>query len=86
MTIDEERQLLGNYRGRRLLACRAAEMLDNIVESIGLDDGKELHPRPLPDPPTDAMRCELGNAVALILRMILAANDGGCAPQRLHRF
>lgn len=88
MDYEQEKQLLGNYRGRRLLACRAADSLSAVVEHIGLDDGTELPPpdRSLPAPPTDAIRREIENAVALVLRLILASNDGGCSPQRLPRF
>ena len=88
MTIDEEKRLLGNYRGRRLLACRAADTLSHVVEHLGFDDGSELPPpdHALPKMPTDAMRAELQNAVSLVLRLLLAANDGGCSPQRLPRF
>lgn len=88
MTLDEEKRMLGGYRGRRYLACRAADALSRIVDNLGVEDGTDLPPsdRSLPSQPTDAMRLELNNAVSLILRMILAANDGGCSPQRLQRF
>lgn len=88
MTLDEQKRMLGSYRGRRFLACNAADVLSKVVENIGLENGEDLPPpdRALPEPPTDAMRREIGNAVSLVLRMILAANDGGCSPQRLQRF
>lgn len=88
MTLDEEKRMLGSYRGRRFLMCRAADVLDKVVEHLGADDGSDLPPpeRSLPDAPTDAMRRELHNAVALVMRLLMAANDGGGSPARLPRF
>lgn len=88
MTHEEKNCMLGNFRGRRLLACLAADTLSAVVEAIDRDDGSErpLPGQTLPAPPTEAMRRELDNAVSLVLRLILAVNDGGCSPQRLPRF
>lgn len=86
--LAKERDELGNYRGRRLVACQAVDKLHAVVEAIDRDDGSQLPipGRTMPGPLQEAMRNELFNAVALTLRLILTANDGGCSPQRLPRF
>jgi hypothetical protein len=86
--MAEEKRMLSNYRGRRFMACRAADVLSQVVAHLGLDDGSELPPpnRSLPPTPSDAVRLEIENAVALLLRTILAHNDGGVSPSKLNRF
>lgn len=85
---EREKRLLLNYRGRRLEACRAVDKLCAIIDHLGEEDGSQL---PDPDhgfqlPPTDAMRLELKNLAAVLLRMVLANNDRGCSPQELPRY
>lgn len=85
----DERRMLGNYRGRRLIACRAAEALREVIEALGREnDPKEL---PIPDhvmppPPDEATRRELTNLVTSVLRLILVHNDGQMSNQRLRGF
>lgn len=88
MNLDEQKRMLGNYRGRRYLACTAADLLSKVVENLGADDGTQLPPpeHSLPPMPSDAMRLEINNAVSLVLRLILATNDGGCSHQTLPRY
>jgi hypothetical protein len=88
MDLEEKRRLRRNYRGRRLLACRAADDLHEIIEALGEDDGTHL---PLPDvamppPPSLAQKRELQNMAATLLRMILILNDGQVSPQEVRRF
>jgi hypothetical protein len=86
--LAEEKRLLKNYRGRRLQACRAVDTLCDVIDNLGTEDGSVL---PDPDhgfqqPPSAAMRLELKNQAAVLLRMILANNDRGCGPHELQRF
>ena len=83
-----EKKELDNWRGRRLRACRACDDPHNIIEKLGFEDGSEL-PSPmsrLPHPPSDQMKAELQNQVAVLLRMILINNDGSISPRKLPRF
>jgi len=84
----ERQRMLKGYRGRRFLACRAADTLHDVCGALASDDGSDLPlpDRPLPTPPSAAEIRELQNAVALILRMILLRNDGCISPQELRRF
>lgn len=85
--LTERRRLMQNWRGRRLLACRAISDLDSIIGSLGVEDGSELPPNgSTPDTPSPAMVAELQNMAANLLRMILIANDGSVSPQKLQRF
>jgi hypothetical protein len=84
----EEKKQLDNWRGRRLRACRACDDLHDIIEKIGFEDGSQLPPSMsrLPHPPSDQMKAELQNQVAVLLRMILINNDGSISPRTLPRF
>lgn len=88
MTLEERRRMQRNYRGRRLLACRAAEALHEVIEALGEDDGSELPPvnATLPPTPSEAQKRELQNMAANLLRMILLLNDGQISPQTLRRY
>lgn len=77
-----------NYRIRRIEAYRAAELLEKVIENLGVEDGTCL---PLPDTPppltpSDAHKAEMKNAVTTLLRTILLWNDGNVSPSRLQRF
>lgn len=83
---DHKRMLL-NFRGRRLLACRAAETLHDVITALGEDDGSTLPPGDgLPTAPSKQQKQEMKNAAAVLLRMILIFNDGHVSPQQLGRF
>lgn len=86
MTYDDEKRLVKGWRGRRLLACRAVSLLDQIIENLGEDDGTSLPPDGGLPVVQRQMRVELGNQAAVLLRMILAQNDGGVSGSRLQRF
>lgn len=87
MNLDEEKRLLAGWRGRRLLACRAGDLLRAVAEALGEDDGSCLPPDgELPAPPSEAQRNELCNAITSLQRMILLWNDGHVSPSRLQRF
>jgi hypothetical protein len=64
------------------------EDLHNIIEKLGFEDGSQLPPPVprLPHPPSDQMKAELQNQVAVLLRMILINNDGSISPRKLPRF
>lgn len=86
MELAEQRRLLTGWRGRRLLACRAACVLEEVIENLGADDDVDPPPdRGLPAFQT-AMQHELHNSVSALLRMILLMNDGQVSPQKLRRF
>jgi hypothetical protein len=75
---------LKNWRSRRLRACRAAEEFESIISALGLEDGSELPPADGGLPTiSEAHRRELKNATALLLRMVLIANDGQVSPAKL---
>jgi hypothetical protein len=82
----DENKMVKRWRGRRLLACRAADTLDRIIENLGDDDGSDLPPeRGVPHMP-DGLRIELHNQVAVLLRMILTMNDNATSGSRLQRW
>lgn len=89
--LDEHKRLIAGWRGRRLLACRAADELHNIIDGLSSDNGSDLPPVSglpggLPAPPSQAHIREMQNTVANLLRTILLWNDGNVSPQRLRRF
>lgn len=76
---------LTNYRARRMIAFDGATMLIDVIEAIGVDDGKHL---PIPDhempaAPSATVKRELQNQVRTLLRLILAHNDGDLSPQEI---
>lgn len=80
---------LENYRGRRLRACRAAEDLHAVIENLGVENDPSILPIPdhvMPAAPSDAIKRELQNTVANLLRLILLHNDGRVSGQTLQRF
>jgi hypothetical protein len=77
---------LKNWRSRRLRACRAADEFDSIINALGLEDGSELPPEYGLPTISEAHRHELRNAAALLLRMVLVANDGHISPAKLQRW
>lgn len=88
LSYDDKQRMLQNYRGRRLMACRAADDLHSIIEKIGVEDGSEL---PIPGcehkPAPDRLLIrELQNTTANLLRLILILNDGGVSSQELRRY
>jgi hypothetical protein len=87
MTFDEQKRLLKNWRGRRLLACRADDLLHEIIAAIGEEDGTTLPPQEgLPAPPTEMQKAEMQNSATNLLRMILLWNDGHVSRSKLQRF
>lgn len=85
--IDEEKRLRSNWRGRRLLACRAVDQLTGVIAHLGEDDGTTLPPEGgLPTPPTDSLRAEIENAATNLLRLVLIHNDGHVSPHSLRAF
>lgn len=86
MDLDEERRLVTGWRGRRLLACRATDSLERVIGNLGNDDGSDCPPDGGLPSVTESQRRELGNMAALLLRMILGANDGHVSSSRLQRF
>lgn len=87
MASDSNDRMLKNYRGRRYLACSATDTLVRVIENLGVEDGSTLPPpdRDFKSAPSDAVRLEVHNAAANLLRLILALNDGSVSPQKLNR-
>lgn len=87
MTLDERNRMLKNWRGRRLLACQAADLLHEVAGALAEDDGSQPPPPGAQLPTTtESQRRELQNAVALVLRMTLLMNDGSVSHQELRRY
>lgn len=86
MDFAERNRMVKGWRGRRFVACRAADDLEAVVRELGQDDGANLPPDGGLPIVTPAVRLELENSVANLLRMILALNDGHVSPSRLQRF
>lgn len=81
------RDMSQNYRGRRLMACQAADELHRVIDAIGVEDGSTLPlPEGMPAVPAPAIKREMQNGVATLLRLILLHNDGIVSPQTLKRF
>ncbi len=75
-----------NWRARRLNACRAVAELNDVIENLNAQDSQY----PVPDGHTVVDQrdiAELQNLNALLLRMVLRANDSAIlSPSRLQRF
>lgn len=84
MDFQEKDRLAKNWRGRRLLACRAAEDMQRVINALADDDLSNGAP-PAPAP-NAAVRNELNNQMASLLRLFLILNDGGVSNQTLHFF
>lgn len=74
------------WRGRRLVACRAQSKMQAVIENLGADDGANLPPEHGLPTVTPQTINELRNLSAVLLRMVLAANDGGMSAARLNTF
>ena len=77
-----------NYRIRRLEAYRAAELLEKVIDNLGVEDGTCLPLPDMPPPltPNDAHKAEMKNQVTSLLRTILLWNDGNVSSSRLQRW
>lgn len=85
--IVDRNHLLGNWRGRRLLACNAADDLCGVIAALASDDGSHLPPDGgLPAPPSAAQIREMQNQVIAIFRTVVLWNDGSLSNQKLQRF
>ncbi len=88
------------WRGRRYVACQAVADLQTVIAHLGVDNRKDPPPTvvtgaqtdnpitttpPLPVP-TAAQVNELKNLATVLLRSILAANDGQTSPAKLQSF
>lgn len=83
---EERKRMVKGWRGRRYLACRAADLLEEIVRELGEDDGANPPPEGGIPQVSAAVKIEMENSVANLLRMILALNDGHTSGTRLQRF
>lgn len=87
MDFEEKLRMIKNWRGRRLVACQAFDDIIRVIEALGEDDGR--HPPPSdsePLPVNDALKDELVNSAANLMRLILLHNDGQISPSKLNRF
>lgn len=85
-SLEEEKRMVQGWRGRRYLACRAMDVLERVIDNLGYEDG--VNPPPDGGLPKvqDQLRIEAGNQAAVLLRTILAMNDGQTSGSRLQRF
>lgn len=74
MTPDQADRLLGTFRGRRLLLCRATGDLLGIIDAM--DRQEDAEPRPAPAP-SERTKADLRRSVMLLRHMLMGANDGG---------
>lgn len=85
MDYEEEKRLMKNWRGRRLMACRTIDTLQTIIDNLGVEED----PKVLPSVdskaivPNESQKREMKNLAAVLLRMILNHNDGGLSNQEL---
>lgn len=87
MTYEEKRRMLKNWRGRRYLACTAADQLRNVIEWLGTEDGSELPPDGgVPPRPAVGVALEIENMITSVQRLILLLNDGNVSQSRLQSF
>ena len=81
---------LDSFRSRRLEACRAAQLLHDVIENIGIESDVwdwEHNGNKNWTLPTPMMKLELQNSVANVLRLIILASDGGpLSSSKLERF
>jgi hypothetical protein len=77
-----------NYRIRRIEAYRGFELLEKVVDNLGVEDGSQapLPDMPLPVTPSEAHKNELKNAATTLLRTILIWNDGNVSQSGLQRW
>jgi hypothetical protein len=78
MTYDQQRRALGNWRGRRLLLCRGTDLLRQVINAMGEDDGSLPACDPCPVPaPSRRQRADLLALNDLLRSMMMGVNDGG---------
>jgi hypothetical protein len=77
-----------NYRIRRIEAYRAFELLEKVIDNLGVEDGSQLPlpDMPLPVTPSEAHKNEMRNAATALLRTILIWNDGNVSHSKLQRW
>jgi hypothetical protein len=87
MTLEEEMRMVKNWRGRRFLACRAMQQIERVIDNLGVEDGTAMPPEHGSQMPiSPPVKNEIANAASVLLRLILAANDGSVSPARLRTF
>lgn len=85
---DDADKMVKGWRGRRLLACRMLDIVDDIIENLDTHPPDE-DPAPsggFPHPPTAMQKQEMKNQVTSLLRSILLWNDGHVSQQELRRW
>lgn len=77
-----------NYRIRRIEAYRALELLEKVIDNLGVEDGAclPLPDMPLPVTPSAAHKAEMKNTATALLRTILIWNDGNVSRSGLQRW
>lgn len=85
-SLEEEIRMSNGWRGRRFLACRASDVLERVIDNLGKDNGADLPPESGLPVVSESMRIELHNQAAVLLRTILALNDGNTSGTRLRRW
>lgn len=83
---EERKRMVKGWRGRRLLACRTADVFEEIIRELGEDNGKDCPPEGGIPTVSPAVKAELANTVANLLRLTLLLNDGNVSPQKLRHF
>jgi hypothetical protein len=86
LSYPERLKTMASWRGRRLMACRVADVLTEIVERLGIDNGKDAPPDGGLPKVNELIRIEISNTVANLLRTILIHNDGHVSGSKLQRF
>lgn len=85
MDLDQRDTLVRNWRGRRLLICRASNDLQKIVDHFGSNNGDSL-PEGFDDQVSEELKAELKNQIVALQRTLLVLNDGRISPSKLNSF
>lgn len=85
--FDHQKEFL-SFRGRRYIACNAIGELDNVIDHLGDESGRNpiYIEGPLPPAPSDQVKAELKNLTGTLLRLLLLLNDGQVSASSLNKF
>lgn len=91
MDYEETRRMMTSMRGRRYLACRALQEVEQVIENLPDGPYSQLRENSFcaegPFPGSSAqMKHEMRMMTRVLLRMILAQNDGRISHDKINGF